>query len=115
MQESKGKSNSEYMVYYTRSRIDRLAISIITFMILIHLVIPVYILFQLGNKNNSISTGRTNALSIGVLLLFTLAFSTVLSLFTRAKRHEILGASAAYCAVLVVFVGNIGSRIGGKG
>jgi len=97
-------------VYYARSRIDRLAIAIITFMILIHLVIPVYILFQLGSRNGVVFSQRTNALCIGVLLVFTLGFSAVLSLFTRAKRHEILGASAAYCAVLVVFIGNIGAR-----
>jgi hypothetical protein len=33
--------------------------------------------------------------SIGVLLIFTLVFSAVLSLFTQAKRHEIFGAAAA--------------------
>ncbi|KAF1850160.1 uncharacterized protein K460DRAFT_273358, partial [Cucurbitaria berberidis CBS 394.84] len=33
---------------------------------------------------------------------------SVLYLFTRAKRHEILAAAAAYCAVLVVFLGNVG-------
>ncbi|EDN98742.1 hypothetical protein SS1G_13601 [Sclerotinia sclerotiorum 1980 UF-70] len=32
----------------------------------------------------------------------------VLAAFTRAKRHEIIAAAAAYCAVLVVFVGNVG-------
>jgi len=33
--------------------------------------------------------------SIGLLLIFTLVFSAVLSLFTQAKRHEIFGAAAA--------------------
>ena len=56
-------------------------------MILILLVIPVYVLFRLSD-NNDTGAGRTNALSIGVLLVFTLAFLAVLSLFTRAKRHE---------------------------
>ena len=64
---------------------------------------------------------------IAILLVCTLLFSAVLSVFTRAKRHEILGAAAAYvsadirkllllltpadwsryCAVLVVFLGNV--------
>lgn len=44
---------------------------------------------------------------IGTLLICTLAFSSILSLFTKARRHEILAAAAAYCAVLVVFLGNV--------
>jgi hypothetical protein len=81
-------------------------------MILVLLVIPIYIHFQLSDDNYP-GDRRTNSLSIGVLLVFTLAFSAVLSLFTRARRHEILGAAAAYCAVLVVFFGNVGNRNGG--
>lgn len=37
----------------------------------------------------------TYTVSIGVLLVFTLVFSAVLSLFTQAKRHEIFAAAAA--------------------
>jgi hypothetical protein len=81
-------------------------------MILVLLVTPIYILFRLSD-NNYPGDGRTSALSIGVLLVFTLAFSAELSLFTRARRHEILGAAAAYCAVLVVFFGNVGTRNAG--
>jgi hypothetical protein len=73
-------------------------------MILALLVVPVYILYHLiiadGNR-------ATDAICVGCLLGFTLAFSVALSLFTRAKRHEILGAAAGYCAVLVVFLGNV--------
>jgi hypothetical protein len=29
-----------------------------------------------------------------------------MSLLTKAKRHELFAAAAAYCAVLVVFVGS---------
>jgi hypothetical protein len=94
-------------VYYTRTRIEGLAISIITIMILVLLVVPIYILFHLVDGNY---TSRTYSICIGVLLISTLAFSAVLSLFTRARRHEILGAAAAYCAVLVVFIGNIGNN-----
>ncbi|KAF2432801.1 hypothetical protein EJ08DRAFT_630152 [Tothia fuscella] len=59
---------------------------------------------------NEMGTGRTDAVCLGTLLVFTLAFSAVLSLFTRARRHEILGAAAAYCAVLVVFLGNVSNN-----
>lgn len=62
-------------------------------MVLVLLIIPTYVLYHLTNdmKQNS----RVTSLCIGVLLVFTLAFSAVLSLFTRAKRHEILAAAAA--------------------
>jgi len=77
-------------------------------MILVLLVVPVYLLFHLVNH---MGNRKTDALCIDTRLMFTLAFSAVLSLFTRAKRHEILGAAAAYCAVLVVFLGNVGGSI----
>ena len=79
-------------VYYTRSRIDRLVVGIITFVILILLVVPIYVLYHIVN---GVETHNAYAVCIGVLLVFTLAFSAVLSLFTRARRHEILAAAAA--------------------
>jgi len=62
-------------------------------MILALLIVPVYILWKLTRVTES---NTTTAVIIGVLLVFTLVFSGVLSLFTRAKRHEILAAAAAY-------------------
>lgn len=44
--------------------------------------------------------------AVGVLIVFTLLFSAAMSLLTRAARHELFAASAAYCAILVVFIGN---------
>jgi hypothetical protein len=62
-------------------------------MILLLLVIPIYILYHVTARH--VDTGSENAVCIGILLVFTLLFSTVISLFTRARRHEILAASAA--------------------
>ena len=63
-------------------------------MILFLLIIPIYVLWNLAGQ---LEDGKesASAATIGVLLVFTLVFSAVLSLFTRAKRHEILGAAAA--------------------
>lgn len=92
-------------IYYTRSRIERLVSIIITFTILGLLIAPIYTLYHL---TNGVDQGpHTTAVSIGTFLVFTVAFSIVLAFFTSAKRHEILGAAAAYCAVLVVFFGNV--------
>jgi hypothetical protein len=101
------QKNSGFEVYFTRRRINRLAAAIITLMLLVLLIVPVVVLYQLVD---SMGSRRTDSLCIGTLLVFTLAFSAVLSLFTRARRHEILAASAAYCAVLVVFLGNVPDR-----
>ena len=89
--ETRNKSHG-IEVYYTRERIECFVVLIITIMILIQLVIPIYILYKL---NNSVHNETLVAIHIGILLVFTLVFSAILSLFTRAKRHEILGASAA--------------------
>ena len=92
-------------VYYTRSRIERLVSGIITATILGLLIAPIYTLYHLTQDMEK--GPHTAAVSISTFFIFTLAFSVVLSFFTSAKRHEILGAAAAYCAVLVVFLGNV--------
>ena len=85
------KSDDENNHYFDRSRINGLVTLIITLVILFLLVIPIAALYYLTvNKNSKISSYD----SIGVLLVSTLLCSTVLSLFTRAKRHEILAAAA---------------------
>lgn len=61
-------------------------------MILILLVVPIYTLYHLIND---VRTDQEYAICMGVLVVATLAFSAVLSLFTKAKRHEILAAAAA--------------------
>lgn len=59
--------------------------------LLLLLILPVFLLYRLTEHHN---LDITYTVSIGVLLVFTLLFSAVLSLFTQAKRHEIFGAAA---------------------
>lgn len=91
-------------VYYTKARIEVLVNLILLLIILVLLIVPTYLLYHLVEVGGS---DRADAACMGVLLVATLAFSAVLAAFTRAKRHEILAAAAAYCAVLVVFLGNV--------
>lgn len=51
-------------------------------------------------------TTRNTFNAVGVLIVFTLLFSAAMSVLTKAARHEMFAASAAYCAILVVFIGN---------
>jgi hypothetical protein len=88
--------------YYSQSRIEKLVGLIITVMIFVLLVLPVVAMYQLtsvGDRNSTFD-------AVGILVVFTLLFSAAMSLVTKAKRHELFGASAAYCAVLVVFISN---------
>ena len=43
------------------------------------------------------------ALKIVLILLFTLLFSAAMSIFTKARRHEMFAATAAYVFALVLF------------
>lgn len=89
------KTNRPEGAYFTRTRIESCAVGIITLMILFLLIVPIYLLYHIVSREDGNLSGRSNAICIGVLLLFTLTFSAIMSLFTRAKRHEILGAAAA--------------------
>lgn len=121
--ELRAKTTDAYISLYSSSRIDQLVNIIITLVIFLLLVIPVVLLFQLTSTaievseggNPTITTGQSagnvntrNTLNaVGVLIVFTLLFSAAMSLVTRAARHELFAASAAYCAILVVFIGNL--------
>jgi hypothetical protein len=93
------KANGEKQYYYTRERINAFASLIVALVIIALLIVPIYLLYSLV-KNNGDADGvlndRATATCIGILLTFTLLFSAVISLFTRAKRHEVLGAAAGY-------------------
>lgn len=90
------------MHYFSPSRIEKLVGVIITMIIFILLILPVVAMYRLtsiGERNSTFD-------AVGVLVVFTLLFSAAMSLLTKAQRHELFAASAAYCAVLVVFISN---------
>ena len=92
------------IVYFSSSRIDAVTNLIIAFVIFVLLILPVLAMYKLTSSGGS--RGYFNA--IGVLIVFTLLFGAAMSMLTKARRHELFAASAAYCAVLVVFIGNFG-------
>lgn len=83
----------------------------IIFILLILPVVAMYKLTSIGERNSTFD-------AVGVLVVFTMLFSAAMSLLTKAQRHELFAASAAYCAVLVVFISNFNndpSSISGSG
>ena len=86
-------------------RLDILLRILITVIAAVLLLAPVIILVQL-QPNEPSQVSRRNWLQIITIFSFTLAFSASCSIFTKGRRQEVFTATAAYCAVLVVFLGN---------
>ena len=63
---------------------------IITTVVLALLMVPIWLLYRFSVEG----TIATSHDTIGVVLVFTLVFSAALSAFTKARRHEIIAASA---------------------
>ncbi|KAL1597861.1 hypothetical protein SLS60_008348 [Paraconiothyrium brasiliense] len=85
------------------SRITNLATAIVAFLTAVLLVLPVLICYILVTNVGG-SKGYFGC--IAILFLFTLIFACSMAFYSKAKRHEVLAATAAYCAVIVVFLGN---------
>ena len=79
------------MRYFSPRRLDILVGLLIAFVIMILLILPVAAMYRLS----SFRTGRSSAACLGVLVVFTLIFSSAISVLTKARRHEIFAASAA--------------------
>ena len=99
------RSGDEAIYLVSPARLDAFLRIIITFVVAVLLLSPVYILFKIRPVDES-DIDRKSSLQILVIFLFTLLLSASCSIFTQAKRHEVFAATAAYCAVLVVFLGN---------
>ncbi|KAL8758020.1 MAG: hypothetical protein Q9199_001804 [Rusavskia elegans] len=97
--EERKKTDDEYVQLYSKYRVDVLARLILTVVAVVLLMVPTAVLFLVPEHG---------ILKIMLIMIFTMLFSAALSVFTKAKRHEMFAATAAYCAVLVVFLGNLG-------
>lgn len=95
--EQRKKTDDKYVHLYSKRRIDFLVRVILSLVTVLLLLLPTALLFMVPESNK---------IKLVTILLFTLLFSAALMVFTKAKRHEMFGATAAYCAVLVVFIGN---------
>lgn len=103
-------TGQEPMTLLSATRLDILLRSILTVCASVLLLTPVFVLFKLQPQTRA-DVERNTYCQILVIFVFTLAFSALCSIFTKAKRQEIFAATAAYCAVLVVFLGNSGSLV----
>ncbi|KAF1929146.1 uncharacterized protein M421DRAFT_100827 [Didymella exigua CBS 183.55] len=105
------KTKNTDISLYSATRIDKMVNIFITFVIFILLIVPIVTMYQLTSTitmdgSTPANTYRNTFNAVGVLIVFTLLFSAAMSVLTKAARHEMFAASAAYCAILVVFIGN---------
>lgn len=91
--------------YYSYRRVQVTVSLITTLSAAILLFVPIYVLYHT-------SASRPNV-TMGLIAMFTVIFSLALAVMTTASRSEIFGASAAYAAVLVVFVSGDFAASGG--
>ncbi|OQN97837.1 hypothetical protein B0A48_16147 [Cryoendolithus antarcticus] len=96
------KTSNKLVDYYAPSRINTLFNTIVVATIFTLLVLPIIALYRLSD----VGTGASALKAIGLPIVFTLLFGAAMSGMIKASRQELFAASAAYCAVLVVFISN---------
>ena len=99
------KTGDEALHLVSLDRLDNVLRAIVTILAAFLLLVPVFVLFKLQPTNKS-EVERKSNYQILTIFIFTLLFSASCSIFTQAKKQEVFTATAAYSAVLVVFLGN---------
>ncbi|KAG7006561.1 hypothetical protein G7Y79_00014g037360 [Physcia stellaris] len=90
VKETEARTDDEAIHYYDRRRVSKCVTMLLTAFILLLLMVPIGLLFHTAVQHNISRTTDT----VVLILAFTLIFSAALSAFTKAKRHEIVAASA---------------------
>ncbi|KAL8919010.1 MAG: hypothetical protein Q9172_005165 [Xanthocarpia lactea] len=109
--EQKIVTGHENVSLFDPHRLDILLRVVLTILAAILLLVPVLILFTL-QPTNADEVRRKGKYQVLTIFLFTMIFSASCSVFTKARRQEVFTATAAYCAVLVVFLGNTLNDLG---
>ncbi|KAJ0119570.1 hypothetical protein J7T55_013773 [Diaporthe amygdali] len=105
---AKLRENSDgLIVMYSLARIHFFVMTLLILTMLFLFSAPLVPLYEWSQGGID---GKVLAKMMGFQVGCTLMFGGVLSLCTRAKKHEIFGACAAYVAILVVFVGQSASK-----
>lgn len=91
MKELRKKSKDKNITYFDQKRVDALVSAVIMLVIIVLLVLPIVGMFRLSTDNTRADTFT----ALGVLIVFTLLFCSIMSMLTKARRHEIFAASAA--------------------
>ncbi|KAH7118555.1 hypothetical protein B0J13DRAFT_589995 [Dactylonectria estremocensis] len=88
------ETDAQHVFYYSDKRIDEFASGIIVFVGVVMLITPIWIL----------QATKTLQVKLAVNTVFIFAFLLLLSFSMASKPFEALGATAAYAAILMVFI-----------
>ncbi|CZR67715.1 uncharacterized protein PAC_17614 [Phialocephala subalpina] len=97
--DDQAKTSNPHVHYYSEDRMGTLIKVVVAIVSTALLFIPIFIFLSC----HALSVKSMTAIT----LFFALVFATAISVFTSARRQEVFAATAAYCAVLVVFIGNL--------
>lgn len=109
-QEQKIKTGDEALYLVSLERLENVLRTVITILAAILLLVPVYVLFKLKSTDMS-PVERNSNYQILTIFISTMIFSASCSIFTQANKNEVFTATAAYSAVLVVFLGGNMSNV----
>ena len=112
--EQRLKTGNEDLQLLSTQRLDIFLQIVLTIIATVLLLAPVFTLFRLQPTTQAEFHTKSNY-QILTVFVFTLVFSASCSIFTKAKRQEVFTATAAYCAVLVVFLGNTSNILMAQG
>lgn len=97
----KGRTIGKGTRFFSNYRTVRLVKMVTVSFASLLLVLPIVVLYVLSANE------AAGGVKIGVTVIFVVLFALALAALTHASRHDLFAASAAYCAVLVVFLGNV--------
>ena len=118
IQGRKTKNPDLAIFLYSKARLDKVVATFFILIIIALMMAPVLVLSNFqdqlipaqGNTTSAaVLTTRNTERSKYVILGCVTGFALLCSTCTTAKRHELFAATVAYCAVLIVFVGQNGS------
>ncbi|KAI4261280.1 MAG: hypothetical protein L6R42_003516 [Xanthoria sp. 1 TBL-2021] len=98
LKEKRETSTHEDLFYFPARRVHRAGAVVSIFLSAVLLIGAIVCFVNIDPKNTK--------LRIGMIVLFTCLFAAVVGLLTNARRAEIFASTAAYAAVLCVFMNN---------
>ncbi|PSN60376.1 hypothetical protein BS50DRAFT_506667, partial [Corynespora cassiicola Philippines] len=90
------KSDDDHIIHYSADRVATISRFLTALLAVATLTIPIAVLYSIEKMESR----------LWVIVIFTAIFSGALCM-TQTRNFEIFSATAAYCAVMVVFVANL--------
>lgn len=87
-------------------RINAFIYMIITILASLELLVPLVIIYRLQQTTSIAAMPLVGYYQILTIFISTIFFSASSAIFSSVQRKEVFTTTAAYCAVLVVFLGN---------